>query len=418
MYYDKRLMGVNELDPVEIMLNIHRVVPYYRPIISADTQLVIGYEISAFYVEENNEFKNIDWFLNDSTIPDDFRLELCRNLLDKAIDYQVEKDPSKDLFFNYDANLLMKDRGECLEKLLYSYMNKGFNPAKLVLQLKEQFKQEEMDSVRLLFTYLKSLGLRIALDDIRERNASLDRLAYLKPNIVKIDLSFLNDNESPHLYRDVHHSISLLSQKIGATLMFKNISTYNQLNHAWRNGGRFYQGSYLARIGSQFIEEDDCKEKIQKDFRLFVNFEHRKIKAQLDLTSKINQQLKQVLLSMNENETYDDTAMNVGKACSDFIFRVYICNDEGLQLSANVEKSDSGSWIFKEEVRNKNWSWRPYFFENIARMNIEKKGILSDLYTDIEKNEQIRTFSYPISANLYIFLDIPYAFLFEQEGLL
>lgn len=411
-------MGVNELDPVEIMLNIHRVIPYYQPIISADTQLVIGYEISAYYVEENNEFKNIDWFLTDSTIPDDFRLDFCRHLLDKAIDYQIEMDPSMDIFFNYDSNLLMKDRGECLEKLLYSYMNKGFKREKLVLQLKEPFNQEELDSVRLLFNYLKSLGLRIALDDIGERNASLDRFAYLKPNIVKIDLRFLKDNESPHLYRDVHHSISLLSQKIGATLMFKNISTYNQFNHAWRNGGRFYQGSYFARIGAQFIQKDDCKKKIQKDFRLFVNYEHKKIKAQLDLTSKINQQLKQVLLSMNENEPYDDTAMKVGKACSDFIFRVYICNDEGLQLSANIEKNDDGSWIFNEEVRNKNWSWRPYFFENIARMNIEKKGILSDLYTDIEKNEQIRTFSYPISDNLYIFLDIPYTFLFEQEGLL
>ncbi|WP_217349552.1 EAL-associated domain-containing protein [Herbaspirillum sp. VT-16-41] len=70
------------------------------------------------------------------------------------------------------------------------------------------------------------------------------------------------------------------------------------------------------------------------------------------------------------------------------------------------------------EGRQKNWSWRPYFFESIVRMNVEKKGILSNLYTDIDRNEQIRTYSYPISKNKYIFMDIPYDYLFEQEGLL
>ncbi|GAF13889.1 hypothetical protein JCM19045_3175 [Bacillus sp. JCM 19045] len=51
-------------------------------------------------------------------------------------------------------------------------------------------------------------------------------------------------------------------------------------------------------------------------------------------------------------------------------------------------------------------------------MNVEKKGILSDLYTDIERDEQIRTYSYPISSNQYVFIDIPYDYLFEQDDLL
>lgn len=352
------------------------------------------------------------------TIPDEFRLELSRLLMEKAIEYQMKTDPSMYIFFNYDTNLLMKDRGECLEKFLDIYTKKGFDINKLIIQLKEEFKTEEIDSVRILFNYLKSIGIRIALDDIGERSGSFDRLAYLKPNVVKIDVGFLKDNDSPHLYRDVHHSLSLLSQKIGATLMFKNISTYHQLNHAWRNGGRFYQGNYLIRSGQDYVPIDCCQEKMKKDFQLFVNYERKKIKAQMTLTNAINQQLKSILTSIHSDDPLDETILKIGKACSDYAFRVYICNEEGLQLSANAEKDNNGNWSLKEEIRNKNWSWRPYFFENIARMNIEKKGILSDLYTDIEKNEQIRTFSYPISDTLYVFLDIPYAYLYEQEGLL
>lgn len=406
------------MDPVEIMLNKEHVIPYYFPIISADTQMVMGYEITAHFQDEDGSLQNIDWFFKDPSIPDDFRLELSRLLLENAIDYQMHTDPTMYLFFNYDAQLLMKDQDECLEKFLDSQTQKGFQSNRLVIQLKEDFKAEEIDSVRILFNYLKSIGIQIALDDIEERSGSFDRLAYLKPNMVEIDVGFLKENESPHLYRDVHHSLSLLSQKIGATLLFKNISTYHQLNHAWRNGGRFYQGNYLARANREFVPVDCCERKMKQDFQLFVNFERKKIKAQLTLTNEINHQLKSILTTINMNEPYDEIIMKIGKACSNYVFRVYICNDEGLQLSANAEKDKDGTWVLKDEVRNKNWSWRPYFFENIARMNIEKKGILSDLYTDIEKNEQIRTFSYPISDTLYVFLDIPYAYLYEQDGLL
>jgi hypothetical protein len=66
----------------------------------------------------------------------------------------------------------------------------------------------------------------------------------------------------------------------------------------------------------------------------------------------------------------------------------------------------------------KNWSWRPYFLENIIKMRNERKGILSDLYSDIETGETIRTFSFPISSIDYLFIDISYQYLFEHEQLL
>ena len=51
-------------------------------------------------------------------------------------------------------------------------------------------------------------------------------------------------------------------------------------------------------------------------------------------------------------------------------------------------------------------------------MRYEKKGILSDLYSDIETGETIRTFSYPLSSKHYLFIDLSYGFLYENDGLL
>ncbi|WP_269758309.1 EAL-associated domain-containing protein [Thalassobacillus sp. C254] len=41
-----------------------------------------------------------------------------------------------------------------------------------------------------------------------------------------------------------------------------------------------------------------------------------------------------------------------------------------------------------------------------------------DLYTDIHKDELIRTYSSPINEQMYVFIDIPYSYLFEQDFLL
>ena len=407
------------MDPVDIMLNQNHVTPLYQPVFIADTHLVVGYDVFPYFNKAEDELESLDWFFQDPSIPEEFRQEIHHVIIKKSLDYYIEQDePSLFLFLDYDSHIILKDRGEGLLNILEGYKERGVQFNKIVIQLRDEFPQEEIDAVRVLFNYLKSLGILVALDHIGLKNGNLERLAYLMPNIVKIDLSFLNREGLPQLYRDIHYSLTLLSQKIGATIMFKGISTYSQLHHAWQNGGRFYQGSYLKAPQAEFVEPTICKETLQQDFQKFVEYKRKKIQAQSDVALQINQQLKTILAKIDRQDHYDEIIQEVAKACDDFTFRIYITDHTGLQLSSNIEKNKDGKWELHPESRHKNWSWRPYFFENVAKMTVEKRGILSDLYTDIDRNEQIRTFSYPLTDQLFIFLDIPYSYLFEQEGLL
>ena len=55
------------------------------------------------------------------------------------------------------------------------------------------------------------------------------------------------------------------------------------------------------------------------------------------------------------------------------------------------------------EYYMKNWSWRPYFLENIMKMRFENKARLSDLYADIETGEMVRTFSSRLMMKTFIY---------------
>ncbi len=411
-------MELTCMDPLDIMMKLDQIVPYFDPIISAENQLIIGYEVKPYFQTEDKELHNLCWFAQDESIPSEFRLELSNAVLHKVLDKYITTNQSQYLFIHYDAKLLLKDNGDSMIALLDGYVEQGLLLNNIVLQFIESFVTSHIDELKHLFAYIQTYGIQIAIDNVGQQNGNLDKLTIIKPNIIKVDVAFLQDDDLPQLYQDVHHLLSMLSRKIGATLLFKGIATFQQLNYAWRNGGRYYQGNYLVKTQPGFIAADNCKDKVKKDFHHFITFERKKMKAQLDLTETINEQLKTTLKKINPDDPYDETILTIASDCNDFTFRVYICNEAGFQLSSNAEKDEDGSWYLYAEGRQKNWSWRPYFFENIVRMNMEKKGILSDLYTDIEKDERIRTYSHPISDHLYIFIDIPYNFLFEQDGLL
>ncbi|MEN0648435.1 hypothetical protein NSQ82_05225 [Caldifermentibacillus hisashii] len=51
------------MDPVEIMLHENRVVPNYHPVISAETQLVVGYELKHFFMKRMVLYKVLTGFL-------------------------------------------------------------------------------------------------------------------------------------------------------------------------------------------------------------------------------------------------------------------------------------------------------------------------------------------------------------------
>lgn len=405
------------LDPLDIMMNKNRVIPFFLPIVSADKQQVVGYEVQPYWMEANERIK-LNWFFEDRSIPSEYRLELEDDLQKKAIDLYTAENGKKMLYFNYDVRLLKKQAGQMLLDRLEAMQQLGIPLKRIIVNIVCEQSVEELLEVKHTMVYMQSLGVQLAVNADYSAANQLELFTKLKPNVICVNCSFLEENLLPGMYRDVHQPLALFARKIGATLLFQGVETFAQFNYAWRSGGRYYQGPYFQQATKGFVDENSFKDKLKKDMHHFIHYEREKMKAQFTLSNQLSQTLKQAMKDLKQDQGYDEIVLNVAKALNAYTFRVYICDEDGIQQSANAEKDVEGNWLLLKESRAKNWSWRPYFLENIVRMNVEKKGILSDLYTDIERDEQIRTYSYPLNDKLYVFVDIPYAFLFEQNGLL
>lgn len=403
------------MDALEILSNLEHVFPYFQPIFSADEQRVIAYEVLGRYQSEGSII-SLGPFFQDDQIPDEYKFEVDMLLVRKALEKALELDEDISIFLNRNAELLMYGHGEPFLQELLAFEKRGFSLKRIVLEISEQNYQGDLDQFDHLLQYYRTYGIKIAISSIDSESHPFERIGQLEPDILKINLEPLKSTATGINFNDVLFTLSLLARKIGATLLFENIEMSYQLQFAWKNGGRYYQGFYLFPPAAEFIGRDFSKHRLREKFHDFISYEKKKLEA-VYLAAEYFQSKVQEIVMKNKRAGYDELFQALVKEMDQIAFRMYVCDEDGFQKSANIFKGENG-WFAQEEYINKNWSWRPYFLENIIKMRNERKGILSDLYCDIETGETIRTFSFPMNENDYLFIDISYRYLFEHDQLL
>lgn len=185
-------------------------------------------------------------------------------------------------------------------------------------------------------------------------------------------------------YKDILHSLSILARKIGASLLFEKIEIEFQLQYAWKHGGRYYQGCYLQEPIPGFLPCDVLKEKLRRKFQEFILHEKRMLEKVYLQAESIQNDLQTLLPKLRkQTDSRIELLKELAAYFDPMCFRFYICDENGFEVTPNLLKKD-GEWIVQPEYLNKNWSWRPYFLENILRMRKNRTGLLSDLYSDLE----------------------------------
>ncbi|WP_028398836.1 EAL domain-containing protein [Ectobacillus panaciterrae] len=404
------------VDALDVMTNLDRVLPYYQAIFSADEHTIIGYEVVG-RMETEQGVQSLGSFFQDDSVPDEYRLEADNTVTEKALQKVLETDQSFLLFLHRDARLLMNDTDDTFLNLLLSYEKKGLKLQNIVLEITEHELKDNVDQLNHLLVYYRTYGIQFAMNKLGAGMSNLERISLLSPDVLKINLINLRQTALLQTYQDILYSLSLLARRIGATLLYEDIDAFYQLQYAWRNGGRYYQGNYLKEPLPEMLPADLLKERLRKECHEFIVNEKRKLQHLYNLTEKIQTYIESVITKHRKTEDLNKWLFACSQEVADCSFRLYVCDEDGFQQCGNVMKQN-GKWELLPDYYMKNWSWRPYFLANIMQMRLDKKGKLSDLYADIETGEMIRTFSFPIDDHQYLFIDLTYDFLFEQDALL
>lgn len=403
-------MGVSTMDAIEVLTNIDQVQGFFQPIFSADEHTVIAYEISGQLLLEGHQI-NLKDFINNEDIPEEYRIDMERKILHAALEKKDEISEDVDIYIPSNPNLLMQDFGESQFDIIQHYFPEE-ELHRIVLVISEHRYKGDIDKLHHAVRYFTTYGVKFAVQEVGAES-HLEHIALLAPHILKVNIRELN-YDSWSAQTDMITAIGSLAYKIGANLLFEGIETVYQLQFAWKNGGRFYQGPYLANASEVFVEKDMLKERFKEECQRFITSEKKMLEAQYFELKKLQEELQVIVQRVKPSSDNIPHLEHLAKLLDGYSFRLYICNEDGFQLTPNVMRVN-GQWELQANAINKNWSWRPYFLQTIIKMRNDQSGEISELYRDIETGEITRTFSIAISESEYLFVDLSYDYLYEHN---
>ncbi|GLX71362.1 EAL domain-containing protein [Paenibacillus glycanilyticus] len=391
--------------PQTLRLDDEQLSAFYQPIIALDTREVMGYEVLGRACK-GEAVRSLGPFFCDPEVPDQDHIAVDRLLREQAFRKIAATKQPPMLFINLKPNWM--HRGMLSgEQYTLSLLDKyRIDPSTVVIEVTEESFGGGMEALLEAIAGYRSKGCLIAIDDVGSGFSGMDRIAQIQPNILKIDIHMLKASASHDGFLATLRSFSALADQLGASLLAEGVETREDLQRAIQAGVRYVQGYLFAQAGPEFDVPDRYSSLLDEELEA-----HRQLKLYAEnywrylsdrLTGKIDRVGHLEELEEEEQEWIARLLPVLENNCT----RVYLCRDDGIQISSNYSRRVDGSWRREEEYSGANWSWRPYFVPNAVQLSDSRRSIVSRAYTDLDSRAWIRTLSILVKPGIILLVDM------------
>jgi len=389
-----------------------KIIPYFQPILSADSKTVYSYEILGRFIDDDGKVQSLGSFFNDEKTSNEDALRVDRLIRREAMRKYAEEKRNEYLFINIRLAWLLQFAEKPEEMLTLQWAKEfGIAPNKLVIEITEEEFNANETYIRTIIHY-KNVGCRIALDDYGKKASDIERLAKIKPDIIKINMDYIHSSENSYHYREYMRSIADFAEAVGIEVLYEGIETQKQLDICMSLKGRYYQGFLFARpqpsMCNAVINGDVFSASIENVY-VVLQDEITRMEA---LRKFLDTQVERFLADNPFNCREEDHDAYLIKLCRELsnVQLVYLCDKRGNQLTSNIVRQSGDSAISDggqlAMYKNKNWVWRGYFYDALKSAALGQKSCMSSAYRDFTTKDIVRTYSYTINDDVFLFADI------------
>jgi EAL domain-containing protein (putative c-di-GMP-specific phosphodiesterase class I) len=133
----------------------------------------------------------------------------------------------------------------------------AITPDRIVLEITERTAIVDFGSFRATLEYLRALGFAVAVDDAGAGYGSLQCLAEVKPEWLKIDISLVRGVDTDDVRRQLMSSMVTFAKRVGVKLVAEGIETKEELDVLMAIGVAYGQGFYFTKPVLPFPEDAD-----------------------------------------------------------------------------------------------------------------------------------------------------------------
>ncbi|WP_415911391.1 EAL domain-containing protein [Neptuniibacter sp. QD37_11] len=362
-----------------------KLFPYFQPIVETATGRIAGYEALARMKDESGNIVSAGAIFSDKNLSVKERIELDRDVRLQALQ-QIQALP-EDTYISINISPEWLQYLESLDNIPTLEMIKqlAVDPSKVVIEITEL--DGELEVIQKLVERYRQEGFCIAIDDFGTGFSQLDRIALLKPDIIKLDMTLLKKGKNDSRRSSMVQMLGELASKLGSKVLCEGVETDEEYYLALSCNAVYVQGFLFSAARPEMLPPESTTKQV-KD--MLSHYRDMAINA----TSRSHwraEKVKAELLALREvlkAATSDEDLQHF--VATEHLMRFYICDRLGNQISPNYENSDKG-WILNEKHRGFNWSWRPYFFELLGAADTKNRLVFSEPYQDIHTGQRAQT---------------------------
>ena len=222
----------------------------FQPIVDVSQQAIYGYEALIRGPKTSPLYSPLRLFEVATQEGKLVELDLlCRRL---AISRFAELDLPGLLFLNVmPLTIVERDFREGLT--LGFIRDSGLPPERVVIELTEHVPIHDYELMRQAVDHYRTMGFRVALDDLGAGHSSLRHWSELRPNFVKLDRHFISGIDQDSGKREFLRSILDVARSLDCQVIAEGVETAAEHLCLWEldRGLSLLQGFYFARPSQQ-----------------------------------------------------------------------------------------------------------------------------------------------------------------------
>jgi EAL domain-containing protein (putative c-di-GMP-specific phosphodiesterase class I) len=214
-----------------------------QPIVSWSGRSIFAYE-TLLRTDEPTLRSPLDFF--DAAERLGKAADLGRLIRGRVADIMRDTPPTAHIFVNLHPLDLEDDELYADDGALTPFAGQ------VVLEITERAALDRIHELGSRVTRLRTLGYRIAIDDLGAGYAGLTSFAQLEPEVVKVDMSLIRGIDRSPVKQKLVRSIISLCTELGIQLVAEGIETPEERDTLVALGGDLCQGYLFAKPGRGF----------------------------------------------------------------------------------------------------------------------------------------------------------------------
>ena len=172
----------------------------------------------------------------------------------KAIELAARLEMQAALSINFMPNAVYRPE-LCIRTTLEAAKTFGFPIDRIIFEITESEKVEDLAHLRNIVDYYRSRGFRTAIDDFGAGYAGLNLLAEVGCDLIKIDLALVRDVHKHSARRAIIRGICQVGTELGSTIIAEGVEQREELQVLRELGINLFQGYLFARPGFEAMPE-------------------------------------------------------------------------------------------------------------------------------------------------------------------